>query len=62
MQSKAPIFDKIFNVYFAKAAALDLTPGSGTEFLTYKDFRDAAPYVLGFGNTAENPMPGFYNF
>jgi hypothetical protein len=105
MQSKAPIFDKIFNDYLSIVAALDLTgkseilgvqvdgktigipffnefytitpekitdrqgnssqhavsvilckylmlcpdtPGSDRELLTYKDFRDAAPYVLSF--------------
>ncbi len=113
MQSKAPVFDKIFKDYLAKVAALDLTgksdiigiqvdgkkigipffhqyytitpekitdtqgntpqhavsvilckylilcpetPGNDRELLTYKDFPDAAPYVLGFGNTAEKPI------
>jgi hypothetical protein len=36
-------------------------PGSDTELLTYKDFRDAAPYVLGFGNTAEKPISGVFS-
>jgi hypothetical protein len=118
MQSKAPIFDKIFNDYLAKVADLDLTgkseilgiqvdgktigipffnkyytitpgkitdsqgnppqhavsvilckylmlcpdtPGSEKELLTYKDFRDAAPYVLGFGNTAERPISAVFS-
>lgn len=113
MQSKAPVFDKIFKDYLDKVAALDLTgksdiigiqvdgkkigisffnqfytitpekitdtqgntpqhavsvilckylilcpetPGNDRELLTYKDFPDAAPYVLGFGNTAEKPI------
>jgi len=113
MQSKSPVFDKIFKDYLAKVAALDLngksellgiqvdgktigipffnqyytitpekitdrqgnspqhavsvilckylmlcpeSPGMEKELLTYKDFRDAAPYVLGFGNTAEKPI------
>lgn len=32
------------------------TPSSNKALVTYKDFRDAAPYVLGFGNTAEKPV------
>jgi len=31
-------------------------PGNERDLVTYKDFRDAAPYVLGFGNTAEKPI------
>ncbi len=31
-------------------------PDTDKELVTYKDFRDAAPYVLGFGNTAEKPV------
>lgn len=31
-------------------------PETSKELVTYKDFRDAAPYVLGFGNTAEKPI------
>jgi hypothetical protein len=118
MQSKAPIFDKIFNDYLAKVADLNLTgkseilgiqvdgktigipffnkfytitpekitdrqgnppqhavsvilckylmlcpetPGSDRELMTYKDFRDAAPYVLGFGNTAEKPISAVFS-
>jgi hypothetical protein len=37
------------------------TPGSEKELLTYKDFRDAAPYVLGFGNTAERPISAVFS-
>jgi hypothetical protein len=58
MQSKAPIFDKIFNDYLAKVAVLDLSPGSATELLTYKDFREAAPYITGFGNAVEKTITG----
>jgi hypothetical protein len=32
------------------------TTVDGRDLLTYKDFRDAAPYVLGFRNTAEKPI------
>jgi hypothetical protein len=28
--------------------------------VTYKDFKDAAPYVGGFGNTAEKPIAEFF--
>lgn len=31
-------------------------PENERDLVTYKDFRDAAPYVLGFGNTAEKPI------
>ncbi|MFW6283777.1 MAG: DUF3786 domain-containing protein [Desulfosalsimonas sp.] len=31
-------------------------PGTDTDLVTYKDFRDAAPYVTGFANTAEKPI------
>jgi hypothetical protein len=31
-------------------------PGTDSDLVTYKDFRDAAPYVTGFGNTAEKPI------
>ncbi len=31
-------------------------PGKDRQLVTYKDFRDAAPYVQGFRNTAENPI------
>lgn len=32
------------------------SPAAGPELVTYKDFRDAAPYVQGFANTAEKPI------
>ncbi len=32
------------------------SPGTDRKLVTYKDFPDAAPYVLGFGNTAEKPI------
>jgi len=31
-------------------------PESRETLVTYKDFRDAAPYVIGFRNTAERPI------
>lgn len=31
-------------------------PSDDTSLVTYKDFRDAAPYVGGFRNTAEQPI------
>ena len=31
-------------------------PESSEALVTYKDFRDAAPYVIGFRNTAERPI------
>lgn len=31
-------------------------PSNDISLVTYKDFRDAAPYVGGFGNTAEQPI------
>ena len=31
-------------------------PSDDTSLVTYKDFRDAAPYVIGFSNTAEHPI------
>ncbi len=31
-------------------------PSDSRELVTYKDFRDAAPYVQGFRNTAESPV------
>lgn len=36
-------------------------PGSDRELVTYKDFRDAAPYVMGFRNTAEGPIARVYS-
>ena len=32
----------------------------GTDLMTYKDFKDAAPYVGGFRNTAEQPIAAFF--
>lgn len=37
------------------------TPCSNRELVTYKDFRDAAPYVIGFGNTAEKPVSRIFS-
>jgi hypothetical protein len=31
-----------------------------TDLMTYKDFKDAAPYVGGFRNTAEQPIAAFF--
>lgn len=31
-----------------------------TDLMTYKDFKDAAPYVGGFRNTAEQPIASFF--
>lgn len=31
-------------------------PSNDSSLVTYKDFKDAAPYVGGFRNTAENPI------
>lgn len=31
-------------------------PSDDTSLATYKDFRDSAPYVIGFRNTAEHPI------
>ena len=31
-------------------------PNDDRRLVTYKDFRDAAPYVMGFRNTAESPV------
>jgi hypothetical protein len=36
-------------------------PGKEKELVTYKDFRDGAPYVLGFRNTAEKPISMAYS-
>ncbi len=35
-------------------------PSSDFELVTYKDFKDAAPYVGGFRNTAEQPIAGHF--
>lgn len=31
------------------------------ELVTYKDFKDASPYVMGFKNTAEKPIAQFFS-
>jgi hypothetical protein len=36
-------------------------PGGDETLVTYKDFRDAAPYVIGFRNTAERPIADFFS-
>ena len=33
---------------------------SDADLMTYKDFKDAAPYVGGFRNTAEHPIAAFF--
>lgn len=35
-------------------------PSSDTSLVTYKDFRDAAPYVGGFRNNAERPIASHF--
>ncbi|NNG01131.1 MAG: DUF3786 domain-containing protein [Desulfobacteraceae bacterium] len=37
----------------------DSSPG-GSELVTYKDFRDAAPYAGGFMSSAEQPIAGYF--
>jgi hypothetical protein len=113
MASKAPVFEKIYRDYLARAAGLDLTekqdilgirvdgqtitipffngicsvtpqnivdhqgrrpphsicvilcqylllspdhPDDDRQLVTYRDFKDAAPYVQGFDNTARKPV------
>lgn len=35
-------------------------PSNDFSLVTYKDFKDANPYVGGFRNTAENPIAGYF--
>ena len=35
-------------------------PSKDFSLVTYKDFKDAMPYVGGFRNTAENPIAGYF--
>jgi len=36
-------------------------PSNDTSLVTYKDFKDATPYVGGFRNTAETPIAGHFD-
>lgn len=35
-------------------------PSNDLSLVTYKDFKDAAPYVIGFRNTAEQPIAKYF--
>ena len=35
-------------------------PSNDSSLVTYKDFKDANPYVGGFRNTVENPIGGYF--